>query len=121
PSELLAVDLDFVRLRLLEELGVSLSQSLPFANLLIEAEIAARARPPLIVLGQCEAGFLKDTLHFNERDIVILERVNRHYVRTLRKARRLLWLIAIAILISANPNVAEHVLIADIPLERLDL
>ena len=99
-----------------------LFQPLPLTTLLVEAEVAPRPRPPLVVAREPQPGFLKDSLHVCHPNARIPEWIDGHNVRPFGDDRRLsVGDIPIACLVRPDADVTEALSVADEVLEWLDL
>jgi hypothetical protein len=105
----------FVRGRVLvspgefKQIGVLFAQALPLADLLVEAEVAAGAGTPAIVVGEAEAGFLQDGFDLDEADVVVLEGVDGDDVGAFGEFGGPLGDVAVAVLVAADADVAAGV------------
>ena len=91
-----------------------LEKPCPFVLPLEEAEVATRSRPPAVVGRQPEPRLLEEAEDVSFGDAIFLEREHGLDV----------WLrgdVPVAVLIGADPNVADHRIFADVLLERLQL
>lgn len=99
----------------LEEFGMALGKADPLGFTLVEAEVAPRASPPLVVFGKADASIFEDA-----ENVVV-----RHAIFDKRKASLDVGLgrnVAFAVgLIGANGDIRDDRLIADPFLNRLDL